>query len=151
MENEDVKLDNMFIASLVGDIIRVSIGWKVCACMCICMHVLFVHNNNIYNAMQYASQFYYVLCILYFQSALGSILSVFIELGSFSPFVITFFIGFSESSLHANNLFKVHFDSRPISPPGSFKRSFKQVFETNICVHILSCHESSLVAPYQHS
>jgi atrial natriuretic peptide receptor A len=26
LENEDVKLDNMFIASLVGDIIRVSIG-----------------------------------------------------------------------------------------------------------------------------
>lgn len=45
----------MFIASLVGDIIRVSIGWKVC----VCDYLLLVHHNStVYNAMQYTSLFY---------------------------------------------------------------------------------------------
>ena len=48
-----MKLDNMFIASLVGDIIRVSIGCK----LCVCVYVLLVHNSRFYNATQYTSLF----------------------------------------------------------------------------------------------
>lgn len=30
LENEDIKLDNMFMASLIGDIVRVSFYFKFC-------------------------------------------------------------------------------------------------------------------------
>ena len=56
LENEDVKLDNMFIASLVGDIIRVSISWKVCLCVCVfvcvCVSVLLMHTKTTKFAIQ---------------------------------------------------------------------------------------------------
>jgi hypothetical protein len=129
LENEDVKLDNMFIASLVGDIIRVSISWEVCvrACVCVCVRecTACAHKNR--QNLQ-CSVMYYPLCTLYLYLVRGSRLSVFIQLSKILRIVYTTF-----SSLVFHTILymqEIYFSIISISQSEPTKRSLLLVLST---------------------